>query len=100
MTRTPRLFALFAVFGVFLPALARLPLSPEGTYDSAVPAPSSFLGRPLAEGPARAPEVLGYARLLAEKSGRARVVEMGKTYEGRPNFYVLLSDSGNLARID
>ncbi len=92
--------ALMGLAGLTVPAAAQPAFFPGGTYDPAIPTPASYLGRSLADGPARAPEVFGYAKLLAEKSARARIVEMGTTYEGRPIFYVLLSAPGNIARID
>jgi hypothetical protein len=94
------LFALFLVAGPGAPVLAGAPFFPGGTYDPDVPAPGTFLGRPLAEGPARAAEVYGYVKVLAETSPRLRVVEMGRTYEERVILYVVVSSPENIARLD
>jgi hypothetical protein len=83
-----------------LPVAGQQPFFPGGTYDGSVPTPESFLGHPLAESPARVAEVFGYAKILAEKSGRIRILEMGKTYEGRVIFYVVVSSPENIARLD
>ncbi len=82
-------------------ASAQTPSFPSGgTFDGAVPSPGTFLGRPLAERPARAAEVYGYVRILAETSPRVRIVEMGRTYEGRTILYAVLSSAENIVRLD
>lgn len=76
------------------------PLSPGGTYDPAVPAPTAVTGRGPAEYPMRYDQVIEYCRRLATASPRVRMVPMGETTEHRPQYYLAVSDPANLAAID
>jgi len=71
-----------------------------GPFDPAIPSPDKILGFPLGERPARQAQVLDYFKKLAEASPRVKVFEMGRTYEGRPLIYAIISDEANMARLD
>lgn len=73
-----------------------LPLS------SCVPAPDAFFKRIMG-----APDTLAYTkdinaylRLLASKSPRVKVLDIGRSEEGREMLAVLVSDESNLAKLD
>lgn len=78
------------------PLVDHLPVS------DTVPSPKQVLGNHIG-----APKVLhyyeqivGYYRALAEKSPRIRIIEIGKTEEGRENIVVMISSEENLAKLD
>lgn len=68
--------------------------------DPRIPPPDSVLGVPLGEKPARQAQVLEYFRLLERVSGRVRLFPMGKTYEGRPLLYAVITDESHMARLE
>jgi hypothetical protein len=69
---------------------------------AAPPDPSSFLGHPLGQdkSPVEWAQVTAYFRALAEGSDRVRVVEYGRSTEGRPMIAAIVSAAGNLKRLD
>lgn len=78
------------------PLVDHLPLS------ETIPSPKTVLGNHIG-----APNVLhyydqivGYYRALAAKSPRIRIVEIGKSEEGRQNIVVMISSEENLAKLD
>ncbi|MBK7260160.1 MAG: hypothetical protein IPI01_20620 [Ignavibacteriae bacterium] len=76
------------------------PLSPGGTYDPSVPAPTAVTGRGPAEYPMRYDQVIDYCRRLAAASPRVRMVPMGESTEHRPQYYLTISDPANIAALD
>lgn len=68
-------------------------------FDAAVPHPDSVLGFPLGERPARHAQVLEYYRKLATATSRVKLFDMGKTYEGRPLMYAVITDEANMMRL-
>lgn len=76
------------------------PVLGPGPFDPAIPSPEKVLGFPLGERPARQAQVLDYFKKLSEATSRVKVFEMGRTYEGRPLIYALISDESNMARLD
>jgi hypothetical protein len=78
------------------PLVDHLPLS------TTVPTPRAVLGHDI--GAPRVldhyADILGYYRALAAKSPRVRIVETGKTEEGRPTVIVLISSEANIAHVE
>ena len=80
-----------------VPALA----APAGvTYDAAIPTPDAVLGVPVGVRHARPDELVRYAELVGAASDRVRVVEYGRTYEGRPLVIAIVTSPANHARLD
>lgn len=78
------------------PLVDHLPVS------TTIPSPKSVLGNHIG-----APNVLhyydqiiGYYRALAAKSPRVKIIEIGKSEEGRENIVVMISSEENLAKLD
>ena len=69
-------------------------------HDPVVPSPDDHLGFPVGQRTATPEQVVAYARAVAEASPRVRLVEYGRSYEGRPLVYLVISSPANLARTD
>lgn len=69
-------------------------------YDSRIPTPEAFLGRPLGAAPVRHHELVEYITTVAELSDRLTVEIIGYTHERRPILFVVASSAENQARID
>ncbi|MEX2257679.1 MAG: M14 family zinc carboxypeptidase [Woeseia sp.] len=69
-------------------------------YDSQIPAPAEFLGRPLGAAPVRHHELVDYIRHVAELSDRLTVETIGYSHERRPILFVVATSPGNQQRID
>jgi hypothetical protein len=72
----------------------------EADHDPAIPLPESVLGFEVGERVATSEQIVAYARRAAESSDRVELVEYGRTFEGRPLVYLVVSTPGNLARRD
>ncbi len=81
-------------------ALAVEAAFPEVTFDPAIPSPEAALGFRSGARAARHDEVLRYLELLETKSKRARVVEYGRTHEGRRLVYLAVGDEATIAGLD
>jgi hypothetical protein len=66
------------------------PSLPGGAYEPGLSTPAAVLGFPPGERPARYDEVVRYLTYLAGNSPRVRLVEMGRTYEGRMQVLLLI----------
>src|SRR5699024_6777400 len=76
-------------------------LFPEGAdHDSAIPRPETVLGFEVGEQVATSEQIVEYARKVAEASDRVELVEYGRTFEGRPLVYLIVSTPENVARRD
>ena len=67
-----------------------------------VPSPRDVLGHDIGE-PRKLDyyeDLLKYYRALAAKSPRVKIIETGKTEEGRPTVVVLISSESNIAHLD
>ncbi len=71
-----------------------LPMTAEG-YDDTLPTPASVLGHEIGERFARHDLVVAWFRALADASPRVSVVDIGTTYEGRPQITAIITSSGN-----
>jgi hypothetical protein len=76
-----------------------LPAS-DGGFDEALPRPESVLGHEVGERFARHDLVVAWYRALAEASPRVSVVELGRTYEGRPQLAAFITSSGNQSSLN
>ncbi|MFQ5869420.1 MAG: M14 metallopeptidase family protein, partial [Candidatus Zixiibacteriota bacterium] len=76
------------------------PFSPEGTYDTSIPDPDSFLGYPLGTKPIHYREAIDYLKALASFSPRAELDSYGETFEGRGLFYLVISSDENMNRLE
>lgn len=67
-----------------------------------IPGPGEFFGRQIGEAGVliEHADILRYYELLAERSDRVQLHQLGETTEGRPFYYALISSPANLARID
>jgi len=82
-------------------AAAQLPLMiPETTYDPAVPSPETVLGFPLGSRPARYDEAVKVFASLVSHSGRVKMLDMGRTYEGRTQYLLILGSEENIRNVD
>jgi hypothetical protein len=70
----------------------------EAEYNPDLPTLKSALGYEYGERISRPTEIERYARLLAEATTRARLVEYGRSVEGRPLIYLTISAPENLER--
>jgi hypothetical protein len=73
---------------------------PGGTYDPKVPTPESILGYKI--GAQHTPHYLieKFIFAIAESSDRVIVRKLGKTYQGREQYSVVISSPANLAKLD
>ncbi|MDR3719880.1 MAG: M14 family metallopeptidase [Bryobacteraceae bacterium] len=69
---------------------------------AAAPDPSSFLGHPIGQdkSPVEWAQVTAYYRALEHGSDRVRVIEYGRSTEGRPMIAAIVSAPENLKRLD
>ena len=87
------------------PAAEPPPITPQQLFGGAVfapqpPAPAEALGAELGTRPYRPEEILGYFRLLAESSPRARLEEYARSHEARPLVLLAVSDEPTIAVLD
>ena len=77
------------------------PLWPGVTLDAAVPAPKKVLGYDFGERISSHANILRYVEALAAWApNRVRIVEYGKTWEGRRLIYIVLGSEANVKRMD
>ena len=104
--RAGRTVRLVSVLGLLLAGAS--PLTPAGVAQGP-PAPAASLASPesffgFQMGADRKlvnwDKLLEYYRLLAKSSNRLRLVELGKTSEGRPYVAIFVSSPANLAKLD
>lgn len=75
-------------------------LPKETPYDPAVPTPESYLGFRIGERHLQHHEIVGYLRLLAEKSNRVRLQEYARTHGRRPLLSLTITAPENHQRIE
>ncbi|HEY5646360.1 MAG TPA: M14 family zinc carboxypeptidase, partial [Pseudomonadales bacterium] len=75
------------------------PVDPELGYDQSVPRPESVIGHTVGSRYARPDMVVAWFEALAEASGRVRLLDIGRTHEGRRQVTVLISSMSNLDRL-
>ncbi len=74
---------------------------PEGAYclSESIPTPESYLGFQIGQQHADWGQVVGYMKLLADKSPRVTVRETGRTYQHRPFIEVVITSEQNQKNI-
>ncbi|MCU0411454.1 MAG: M14 family metallopeptidase [Bacteroidetes bacterium] len=77
-----------------------IPFYPNGTYQTNIPSPDQVLGFPLGTRPARYDEVVRYLHALSASTKRVALIDMGRTYEQRTQYLLLISDEENLKRAE
>jgi len=78
----------------------RFAFSPEGVYDPAISSPAASLGYELGTQFTFYADVTAYVTALAAASNRVTVHEYGRTYEGRPLHYLVITSPDNHARLE
>src|SRR5436190_10891568 len=76
------------------------PFFRDAHYDNRVPEPSAVLGFPVGSKPATHAQIEAVGKAIAAASPRARLVEYGRTHEGRALHYVVIAAEPTLARLD
>ncbi|MFQ5653737.1 MAG: M14 metallopeptidase family protein [Planctomycetota bacterium] len=76
------------------------PYRGDESYEKQVPAPAEFLGVELGGRFTPHHDVVRYLRHLAAESPRARLVEYGRSAEGRELVLLFVSSEGNIARLE
>lgn len=74
---------------------------PGADLDPAIPAPRAVLGHEIGEDMALSADVRRWFEALAAAApDRVRLVDYGRSWEGRPLWYAVLGSPANLARLD
>ncbi|MHC4380045.1 MAG: M14 family zinc carboxypeptidase, partial [Planctomycetota bacterium] len=73
---------------------------PGTTYDPAIRNPDAILGQALGTRLARHSEILEAFRTWGKQSDRIALFEYGRTYEGRPLVYAVITSPGNHAQLE
>lgn len=76
------------------------PFFPNANHDPNVPTPDSLLGFPVGSRPATHAQIEAVFKSLGAKSPRCKLVEYGKTHEGRGLYYLVIASVANLNRIE
>ncbi len=75
------------------------PVDPETGYDDTVPRPRSVLGHEIGQRIARHDPVVAWFEALADASPRVKLVEVGRTHEGRRQITAFISSVRNIDRL-
>ncbi len=81
-------------------AQERFAFSPGINYDESIPSPAEHLGYKLGDHFTLHAQVLDYFESLAATSNKVTLHPYGKTYEGRPLVYAIITSEANQSRID
>ena len=76
----------------------KLPLSyylPEINYQSDIPTPEAFFGFQIGDWHLSHDQLLSYLKHISTLSSRAKWVEHGRTYEGRPLIHLVITSEQN-----
>ncbi len=75
---------------------------PEGNYtlNNSIPSPKDFLGFEIGDYHVSNDQVFSYMKTLAEKSKRVISREIGRTYEGKPLIFLIISSEKNIQNIE
>jgi hypothetical protein len=75
-------------------------LDPQSEFDPSIPSPEHFLGYRTGSKITEHHRIAAYFEKLAALSNRARLIEIGRTHEGRPLLILAVSSPENIARLD
>ncbi len=78
----------------------RFAFDPELSYNPDIPSPASFLGYELGEAFTLYHPAVSYFKQLDQASERITLGEYGKTYEGRPLIYLVITSEANHQRLE
>ncbi|MEQ9424105.1 MAG: M14 family metallopeptidase [Cyclobacteriaceae bacterium] len=74
---------------------------PSGqNFDPNIPSPEEFLGYPIGEFHTRHDRIVSYFEMLAEKSDKATLQVIGKTYEQRPQIVLTVTSPENHGNLE
>ncbi len=76
------------------------PFFHEAKHDPEVPDPDTLLGFPVGSRPATHGQIEAVFKALGAKSPRCKLIEYGKTHEGRALYYLVIASVANLNRLD
>lgn len=68
---------------------------PDITYDKNIPTPESYFGHQIGEWHLSHDQLLGYMKVLAAASPRAKLIEHGRSYENRPLIHLVITSEKN-----
>ena len=92
---------LLAVALTWTPAARAQELWPGATYDPRIPTVKAVLGREVGEEISTPEELTIYLRALAAAApDRTRLVEYGRTWEGRPLHVLIVGSAAHIAKLD
>ncbi|MDR1369695.1 MAG: hypothetical protein LBJ72_06170 [Dysgonamonadaceae bacterium] len=69
-------------------------------FDRNIPSPEQFLGYPTGSKITEHHRIVAYFEKLASLSDRTKLIEIGRTHEGRPLVVLAVSSPENIARLD
>ena len=75
------------------------PADPEADYDDTIPKPETVLGHTIGSRVARHDLVVAWFEALADSSPRVKLVDLGRTHEGRRQITAIISSVRNLDRL-
>ncbi|RMG45016.1 MAG: peptidase M14 [Acidobacteria bacterium] len=73
---------------------------PGVSYDPAIPTLKQVVGHDWGEHITSYEEMVRYLTALADASSRVKLVEYGRTWEGRALYYLIIASEENMARLD
>lgn len=76
------------------------PFFPGATYNAKVPTPDQILGFPAGQKPATHAQIEAVIKAIANNNPRCKLVEYGKTHEGRTLSYVVIAAPRHIERLD
>jgi len=98
-----RLTTLFGVMLFCAPAFAEpldYYLPKGGMYDASIPSPETVLGQPLGERHLRHDQIISYLSILASSRPEARLIDYGRTNEGRRLVLLAISNASNIEQLE
>ncbi len=70
------------------------------TYEVEISTPESILGFQVGQFHARHDQVVNYMRHLADQSAKVSIIDIGKTWEQRPQILVVITSENNQLKLD
>lgn len=94
------IFISIAIHTVSISQLKNFEYHPGAIYNPKIPSPKNITGYDIGSEPLRYNEIINYFTTLDKESDEVKMIEMGKTYEGRSLFYLIITSKENFARIE
>ena len=74
---------------------------PEGEmYDASIPSPEAVLGQPLGDRHLRHDQIISYLSVLAASRPEAKLIDYGRTNEGRRLVLLAISSADNISNLE